>query len=125
MTARAFSPGFRLSVLDVVILAAGVALAVFAPNPFAIVAATAVGHFFLFCNVFRMSRRPELIWAATFTLLSAATLFSGVPGWPATVALSFALAAVLIALEMKQPRYHGVGWRRVNPALPEWWKARA
>lgn len=124
MPARAFSPGFRLSALDAIILAAGLAAAFLAPNPFALVIATAVGHFFLFCNVFRMSRRPELIWAATFVLLSAATLFFRLPGWPATVALSFTLAAVLIARETRQPRYHGIAWRRLNPRLPEWWQSR-
>ena len=124
MPTPAFSPGFRLSALDALILAGGVAAAIFAPNPFAIIAATAIGHFFLFCNVFRMSRRPELIWAATFTLLSAATLFFGLPGWPATAALSFALAAILIARETRQPYYHGIAWRRLNPRLPEWWQSR-
>jgi hypothetical protein len=123
MKARTFSPGFRLSPLDVVILAGGVAGAVFVPKEIAIVAATAVGHFFLFCNVFRMSRKPELIWAATFTTLAATTLFHGAPGWTATVSISFCLALALIALETRKPSYHGLGWRRLNPGLPDWWAA--
>jgi hypothetical protein len=122
--ARAFSPGFRISLLDTTIFAAGICAALFAPRELAFIVATAVGHFFLFCNVFRMSRKPELIWAGTFTLLSAATLLSGTPPWPATVVLSFLLAAILIGLEMRKPRYHGVAWQKLNPRLPEWWKAR-
>jgi hypothetical protein len=118
---RPFAPGFRFSILDGVILAAGMSAVVFAPRDLAIVAAMAVGHFFLFCNVFRMSRPPELIWAATFTALSAVNLCWGVPGWPVLIPAAIVLAAVLIALETKKPRYHGVGWRRLNPGLPEWW----
>jgi hypothetical protein len=119
-----FSPGFRLSLVDGLILAAGISAAVFAPHPINVVVGTAVGHFFLFCNVFRMSRPPELVWACTFMLLSGTTLLADAPGWWATVSISFGLAVVLIALETRKPRYHGVGWRRLNPQLPEWWRAR-
>ena len=122
--ARKFSPGFRLSAVDCAILAAGVCGAIFTPKEIAIVAATAVGHFFLFCNVFRMSRRPELIWATVFVILSALTLIQEFPGWPITVGSSFAIAVALIALETRKPSYHGVGWQRLNPNLPQWWAAR-
>lgn len=124
MNEREFLPGFRISLLDGTILVAGVCALWFAPREMAVITGTAVGHFFLFCNVFRMSRKPELIWAGMFTLLSAATLLWGVPPWPATVAVSILLAAILIALEMKKPRYHGIGWQRLNPQLPDWWKAQ-
>jgi hypothetical protein len=106
------------------ILAAGASGAAFAPHPFNVVAGTAVGHFFLFCNVFRMSRPPELLWAFTFTVLSGATLRTGGPGWLATVTVSVALAVVLIGLETRKPRYHGVGWKKLNPRLPDWWRSQ-
>lgn len=124
MKARPFSPGFRISWLDTIILAAGICALLFAPGDFAWIIGAAVGHFFLFCNVFRMSRKPELIWATTFTLLSSATLHWNAPPWPVTVAISFLLAAVLIALETRKPRYHGVAWQKLNPRLPDWWKAQ-
>jgi len=124
MKQRPFSPGFRLSILDSAILVAGIGVALFAPKDVAIVAGMAVGHFFFFCNVFRMSRKPELIWASVFVLLSASTLRSGVPPWPVTMGTAITLAIVLIAFETRKSSYHGVGWRKLNPNLPEWWRSR-
>lgn len=124
MTARAFAPGFRLSVVDAVLLGIGVGAAVFAPRPISLVAATAIGHFFLFCNVFRMSRKPELIWAAVFVVLAGTTMKQGYPGWGVTIGAVVTLAVILIALETRKPSYHGIGWQKLNPDLPRWWAAR-
>ncbi|WP_156346572.1 hypothetical protein [Verrucomicrobium spinosum] len=61
-----FAPGFRFSWTDalVLILGAGLTgwLASFA-GELALLAAWVIGHFFLFCNVFRIGRKPELVWA--------------------------------------------------------------
>ncbi len=67
-----FRPGFRLSLLNIAILLVGGigALGAFTTEAaiwFAI--AFVVGHFFLFCNVIRMARPSELIWATVFCLL--------------------------------------------------------
>lgn len=82
-----------------------------------------VVHFFLFCNVFRISRRPELIWAAAFTLLAASTFFTGIPGWNLTVACSLLFTVVLITRETRKPYYHGIAWSKLNPNLRTWWEA--
>lgn len=124
MKNRTFSHGFRISPLDLVILAVGLCAAVVAPRDLAIVVAMAVGHFFLFCNVFRMSRLPELIWAAVFLLLASQTLSFATPPWAVTVGVSTTLAGVLIALETRKPRYHGIAWQKLNPNLPEWSRAQ-
>jgi len=47
-----------------------------------------VAHFFMFCNIFRIPRRPELIWAVTFISLSVMTIVSGFPGWLITIGAS-------------------------------------
>ena len=119
-----FSPGFRLSALDVVILVTGTAAA----GGFASVdgwigvgVAWVVGHFFLFCNVLRLSRPPELLWAATFCGLAVAASGFGAIPWPLALAVSFGLTLILAAAEMRRPSYHGVGWCRLNPTLPQWW----
>jgi hypothetical protein len=122
---KKFSPGFRFSLIDSAVLAAGIALAVIGTKEIAIISLAAVGHFFLFCNVFRMSRIPELIWAGAFVILSYCTLSMGKPTWMLTVGSAIALAAALIFREMKKPYYHGILWRRVNPDLPEWWKRKS
>lgn len=124
MNEREFAPGFRISWSDGAVLAAGAAAVALAPRELALVAGVAVGHFFLFCNVFRIRRGPELLWAGVFVALAGATLAWGRPGWAITVGSALALAAGLIAREMRYAGYHGVGWRRVNPGLPEWWRAR-
>ena len=119
-----FRPGFRLSVSDAVILAIGITASFLTPNDIAIIIITAVGHFFLFCNVFRVSRAPELIWACIFIILSSCTIAMGYPNWLATIGLSLAVATTFIVRELFMPSYHGIFWRKFNPSLPEWWKKR-
>lgn len=121
-----FEPGFRVSFTDVCAIAAAAVAACALLRPFptvSLIIFVATFHFFLFCNVFRIRRRPELIWTAVFLLLSAATIRLGAPGWPATIAASVAVAAGLIAWETRHPSYHGIGWARLNPGLKEWWTA--
>lgn len=124
---REFSPGFRLSALDVVVLilgALGVVVLASSGPALAFIVGFVVGHFFLFCNVFRLSRPPELIWAVCFTVLAGSTLTTGSPSWFATTILSLVVTIVLIMLEMRKPSYHGVLWQRLNPCLRDWWDNR-
>src|SRR6476646_9700374 len=82
-----FKPGFQLSVLDVIVLIAGTWGSWFMGREVwwaGVMVGFVVGHFFLFCNVFRISRASELIWAAAVVILSGATIAMGFPGWPAT-----------------------------------------
>jgi hypothetical protein len=81
------------------------------------------GHFFLFCNVFRMSGPLELVWAALFVLLLGSTIVMQQPDWPASFALSLISTVVVVAFQLHEPSYHGIAWRMTNPRLPEWWQA--
>lgn len=124
---KEFAPGFRLSVRDVVVIVLGAAAAFYLAEiepwwSFAVV--FVVAHFFLFCNVVRMARPLELTWAATFVALAAATLLTKLPGWPVTIAVSLAVTAAIVALQIRKPSYHGLGWQRVNPGLRAWWDAQ-
>lgn len=123
---REFSPGFRLSKLDVVVLVLGSMAAAIA-GIFVwwvgYVIALVIGHFFLFCNVFRLARPLELAWAAVFVLLAGATVAIDWPGWLVTTIGTLVMTALVIALEMRKASYHGVLWRRINPGLKEWWEA--
>ena len=121
-----FQPGFRFSRFDALILVAGAltAIGVAFWNPLAgVVVAFVLGHFFLFCNVFRIARVPELIWAAIFFALATLAMFSDHPlrMWILAFGVSIGVAALLIALETRKPSYHGIGWRRFNPGLKDWW----
>lgn len=127
MSTRPFSPGFRLSVMDMIVLVAGVIgslLAAKVESWLGMATAFTVGHFFLFCNVFRMSRPLELAWAALFLLLTGSTAIMQQPGWFASFALSLAGTVVVVVFQMRQPSYHGIGWKIINPQLPQWWQAR-
>lgn len=122
-----FTPGLRLSALDVVVLVLGFAgtwwLGVHVAWWAGLIVGFVVGHFFLFCNVFRIARGAELVWAAVFVLLSGATLLTEHPGWPVTITASLLLTVVLVIREMRRPSYHGIAWQRVNPQLQTWWDA--
>lgn len=119
---RRFAPGFRISATDAAFILAGLATTLLSQKAIAIPAAVAVGHFFLFCNVFRIRRAPELAWAAAYLALVTCTLCFDRPGWAASTGIALAFAALLIALETRHPGYHGVGWEKLNPRLPDWWE---
>lgn len=128
MRERKFTPGFRLSKRDIaVLIVGGIATASLIPIDVWISLAVAfvVAHFFLFCNILRMSRRLELVWAATFTVLAIAATGFGLFTWPVVFGLSAVLTIVLAIIESRRPSYHGIGWQKLNPQLSAWWKANA
>ncbi|MCI5123740.1 MAG: hypothetical protein D3925_04515 [Candidatus Electrothrix sp. AR5] len=124
MTVPDFRPGFRLSVSDVIILLIGTIGSILLhsmENPLGLVVLFTLAHFFLFCNVLRMCRRFELIWAALFLFLSVNTILFSLPDWLGTVLIMLGITAVLTVLQVRQPSYHGIFWRQINPKLPQWW----
>jgi hypothetical protein len=104
--------GFRLSVADAAIIVVS-AVATWRLLPvigtYAWFVPIAVGHFFLFCNVFRIRRRYELIWAACFLGNVALWRFAGdeITPW-GVLACQAPLTIGLIAMECLSPRYHGI-----------------
>ena len=119
-----FRPGFRLSGFDVGVLIVGILLAVIVgrgENWLGVVVAFTVAHFFLFCNVLRMSRAYELTWTALFVLMAASTILRGFPLWRHTFSAMLLCTCILTALEMRKASYHGICWRFINPNLPQWW----
>lgn len=127
MNAERFAPGFRLSVVDTVILVAGTVAAIALATMtwwWGFVVGFVLAHFFLFCNVVRMARPLELTWAASFVVLAGATVAIDTPGWLVTATVSLVVTVVVTVVELRKPSYHGVGWQWVNPGLPAWWEAR-
>jgi hypothetical protein len=124
--ATRFAPGFRFSLMDAGILLAGAGLVGWlAPisGQLALLAGFVVGHFFLFCNVFRIGRMPELIWAGAFVALAALSLTFELLDLRLAMGLSLGLSTGLILRETRLPRYHGIFWKRLNPGLQQWWEA--
>lgn len=119
--------GFRFSVADFGVLLALVAVAVvlhrLGSNLWWLVAIVA-SHFFLFCNVFRVLRRRELIWAAFFVLNVGLWLLLGRLDCFSVLACQLPLSVGVIAWETKARRYHGIFARRLNPALEDYLAGR-
>jgi len=82
--------------------------------------AIVVGHLFVFCNVVRIRRWFELVWAGFFCL--AILIWIGlrlIPGW-LVVLSSIALASALILIEVRSARYHGILSRHINSNLDKY-----
>lgn len=81
--------------------------------------------FFLFCNVFRVSRPLELMWAVVFVAFCTAAFRYRAVSLLTVAIASLAFMAIVIAIEMLRLSYHGVGWKFINPRLPAWWQEHA
>lgn len=108
-------PGFRFSREDAWVLIVGVVATVawWKIQPALAPALPIVlGHFFLFCNVFRISRRSELIWAGVFLVNAvfwAARSEDFAIDWLAVLLGQAPVTFFLILFEMSRPGYHGIG----------------
>jgi hypothetical protein len=125
MSVPSFRPGVRLSQLDCVVLAIAAVAAVGAWQIqwwLGFVFGYVTGHFFLFCNIVRMSRAMELAWAGVFVALAGSTIVAESPGWSLTVLVSLVTTLVLVIIEMRRPSYHGIAWQQINPNLKGWWE---
>ena len=80
-----------------------------------------VGHFFLFCNVFRVRRRYELMWTALCLVNFTAWFLLVEPfTWLGVMGVQTPATLLAIGVEMRSPEYHGIFSRRLNPGLDEW-----
>jgi hypothetical protein len=88
-------------------------------NPLWWILAVVAGHFFLFCNVFRVRRSFELGWSALFVMNVTAWLYLEKFEWTNVLACQFPITAGLIFAELRSPRYHGIFARSVNSRLTD------
>ncbi len=82
MNPSKFSPGFRLSSLDIFVLVIGIVAAVVLWQSvwwWGFLVGFVVGHFFLFCNLFRIARVLELIWAGIFMAIIYCCIMFEIP----------------------------------------------
>lgn len=115
--------GFRVSALDGAILLLGAALTIWLrdePFPLWWLVPMALGHFFLFCNVFLVWWRLELAWAACFVFIVTIHLAAGHAGWLSPLIMQTPATLFIVWLQMRSPWYHGIFARRLNPRLPEY-----
>ena len=119
--------GFHVSVRDALVLAAGAVATLLLWDrlgPLALLFPVVLGHFFLFCNLVRLWRRYELIWAAVFMVNLGAWLLSGTLNWWGVLAVQTPLTLALVALQLRSPFYHGVFARRINARLDDFLAGR-
>lgn len=93
--------GFRMSWIDAVILLLGTVLTWWLMTqsfPLWWIVPAALGHFFLFCNVFLVWQRWELLWAASFVFNVAAHLALGAWDWPSPIMFQLPITALVIVL---------------------------
>ncbi len=103
--------GFRFSEIDLMaIVICGVLTWVSLPflDQFALIFPITLGHFFLFCNVFRIHRKLELIWAGAFVINVASNSLAEEFSWIRVLILQTPLTLLLIAMELRSGRYHGI-----------------
>jgi hypothetical protein len=127
MNKMLFKPGFRIDVKDVVVILLGITgvwLVESIDGFLALVIGLTVGHFFLFCNIFRLARRLELAWSASFVGLCSCQIAIGKPGVAVALIAILIATAIVIASQLRDPGYHGIGWQRLNPKLAQWWEAQ-
>ncbi len=114
--------GFRFSPMDaaaLVLLGAAVAILHRFGSNLSWMVAIVAGHFFLFCNVFRVRRRRELFWAAAFLANAGLWLLFGQLDWFRLLVCQLPVTAGVIAWELKSARYHGVFADRLNAHLDD------
>ena len=119
--------GFRFSPTDAVALilfGAAVSILHRFGSSLSWIVAMVAGHFFLFCNVFRVVRRRELIWAVTFVANVALWLSLGRLDWPNVLACQLPISAGVIAWELRATRYHGILADRLNARLTDYIEGR-
>ena len=119
--------GARLSWRDVLVLVVGSAATWWLQpriGPAAGVIPMAIGHFLLFCNIFRIHRTKEILWAVTCVInISAWGLFDDL-WWPGILLVQTPLTVAAIIWEMRGPWYHGIFARRLNRRLDEYLENR-
>lgn len=113
--------GFRLSLVDMVVIGIttiAIVEMIRRDLPFAWMLACVVGHFFLFCNVFRVRRSYELMWAVVF--LANATYWMVLRlslDWLPPLLTQLPVTLIVIVAEVCSPQYHGIFAEKWNPRL--------
>lgn len=115
--------GFRFSLADVIAISVFTSAAAglwHLGSPLWWLLVIAAGHFFLFCNVFRIVRRRELIWAGLFVLNVGLWAWFDRLTWPGVLLCQLPITVVLIVADIRAPGYHGVLAKRLNPRLNDY-----
>lgn len=93
--------------------------------PFGWILICVVGHFFLFCNVFRVRRSYELGWAAVFLVNVACWMMLRLSlDWLPPLLTQLPVTLAVILAEIRSSQYHGIFAEKWNPRLDEYLAGR-
>ncbi|MCC9600967.1 hypothetical protein LOC67_10345 [Stieleria sp. JC731] len=110
------SHGFRFSLTDALAIVACIFATVWGRRELGVVAwlfPFVLGHFFLFCNIFRVPRKPELIWASAFLVIVSGCLIADASILHSLwLVLPITVAVLVYAIRL--PTYHGVGSQKLT-----------
>ena len=115
--ARRSPPGFRFSVRDaavIVVCALATAWLWERIGSVSLLALVVLAHFFLFCNVFRVRTRYELIWATSFLLNAGAWQLMAELSWQNVLGSQIPITILVIGAELRSLSYHGIGHRWIH-----------
>ena len=115
--ARRSPPGFRFSVRDaavIVSLSLATAWLWGRIGSASLLGLAVLAHFFLFCNVFRVRTRYELVWATSLLLNAAAWQLMGELGWQGVLGIQVPITILVIGAELRSPTYCGIGHRWIH-----------
>ena len=85
---------------------------------FSLLGPLVLGHFFLFCNVFRVRRSLELVWSALFLTNAAVCVgLFAIDALPYMALAQLPFTAIVIGFEVRDWRYHGIFADHINPDL--------
>jgi len=108
--------GFRINVVDIVFILLLIGFSVFIYTylgdlGYYFLLPLYVGFsFFLFCNVFRLRTKDEMIWTFLFLMIVGITFYLFPNNWVIyTISSSFVIQTVLIVLDIGSEGYRGVG----------------
>jgi len=93
-------------------------------NPLWWILVISAGHFFLFCNVFRIVRRRELIWAGLLIFNIGVWDWSGHLTCTRVLLCQLPITVGLIIADMREPGYHGIFANRLNRRLNDYLEGR-
>lgn len=103
--------GFRLSITDLIAASVCAATTWLLGSTLGLLVwllPITLGHFFLFCNVFRVVRRHELIWALLFVLNVSFWATAESFAWGPVILLQCPVTVAVIVAEIRSSRYHGI-----------------
>lgn len=107
--------GFRLSLRDVVFIALILvaAVVIYVVTEMLVVALIPVhlcAVFFLFCNVFRVRTRQELVWVVTYLASAVVAIFYDLPFWSVVLSVTMPVLIGVTIWAVMTGGYRGVGF---------------